>query len=229
MCVAFLHSAYVSTRYLFFIYPIILSTILLSAKELTQKFVGTRENFKKAQVTAITALLCLGSFAFSKDFNPKHIVQVTTERVGFRKFEYNRFARTWYFRHDYRSPAEFINQNVSEEDAPRIIVVDQPPVSYYLKEEHAVYYSRNGDRFSNVSRERGTVDLWSNNQLLSTKQNLREYTKEITTVWLIRSSSPEMQRFRIEEVWDTRLKSVSRMFLSIDGRIEVVQVKLEKN
>jgi hypothetical protein len=227
-CAGVLRSHFSSTRYTFFIYPVLLYVVALSLKEVTER-VACRVGASLSQsVSIIAAVAYIAFFTVSEDFNPRHIVNIATAEVGFRMAAYERFGRTWYARPDYETPATFLNGLVTPVDgATRLVVVESPPVSYYLKREHAVYYERRGLQFANLSRQRGTVDLMSNNRLLSTMEELQEYTAGARTVWLIRRSGPEAQQpFALQKVWHGRLQDVSRVFLSSDRRIEVLQLQL---
>jgi len=70
------------------------------------------------------------------------------------------------------------------------------------------------------------VAVWSNKRLLGTSEELREYTREARTVWVARLRIPERRGFGVEDVWADRLVEVSKALVSVDGRIEVIQVTL---
>jgi hypothetical protein len=227
VCFGLLKFPFETTRYVFFLYPVLLALMVLSIKELVQKFGYHYCQGSQVLAEGIAVLLCLGVFASTRDFNPHHIANIATPRVEFRMAEFEPFARTWYARSDYRTPAHFLNQAVLDTDhTMRLVVVAQPPVSYYLTPDHAVYEPRTGSRFPLVSRMSGTLELWSNRRLLSTPEELRAYTAGAHTVWLVKASHAREQPFRIEEVWHGRFVSASRALLSMDGRIEVIVVRL---
>jgi hypothetical protein len=148
--------------------------------------------------------------------------------VRFRLGEFKRYSLTWYARSDFESPAAFARSFADREPSSRIIVDGLPPVSYYLGRPHAVYYERSGRRFYNVSRAGGTVDLWSNQRLLSTDEELRSYARCADQVVLIRSSQ-DRNELDFAKIWPVRLASAAPAFTSIDGRIEAVVVKLRPN
>ena len=230
ICFGILQSHGVTTRYVFFLYPVLLALVVLSIKELVQKFGHHYLQGNKALAENIAVLVCLGIFALAEDFHPRHIANIATERVEFRMSEFESFARTWYARSDYRSPAQFLNQAVLDPDpTTRIVVVDRPPVSHYLERDHAIYTPRTRAQFHRVSRMGGTLELWSNKRLLSTPEDLRNYTAGAHTVWIVKTSNAREEPFRLAEVWNGRLVSTSRVFLSVDERIEVIVVRLADN
>ena len=233
VCFGLLHSTGTTTRYSFFIYPIMLITIVLSMKELSQKIITRLRKLNQIQAEVIISLVFLGTFALTRDFNPKHIAEIATDRVEFRMSEYQRFSGLAIPRPDFKSAAYFLNEHADDDEYTRIIIANRPHLSYYLKQNHAIYYHRRRrGRFKSISRARGTLELWSGNRLLSTEKELKEYTRGITTVWIARRKHRKRRRrhhFRAQEFLKDRLENTSRMFLSTDGRIEILLVKLKKD
>ena len=151
-----------------------------------------------------------------------------TDAVMFRTGVFAPFWPTWYQRLDYEGPAQFVNGNAAPVDTTRIIVEYHYPASYYLQREHAIWLPRNTEVFDLHSRVRGTVDLWSNRRLLSTEQDIAEYTRTASDVWLIRSIDPAFP-WEVpdpQRIWGDRVVEQSRAFASRDGRIEVVHLRL---
>jgi hypothetical protein len=220
-------SDYSSTRYSFFIYPFILALILLSVVEAAAALARTlRKDARFGR--GIGAVGCLALFAVSPDFNLRQIIGVGTADVRFRLGEFERYERIWYERWDYESPAAFLNERPGFRDGDKAIVVKQQPVSFYLDVAHAVYYSRTSNLYWDHSRAEGTIDLWSNQPLLSTPTDLQKYTGCARTVWLVRAASPERQPFEIEAVWQERLVHASEVFRSTDNRLAVMRVELAR-
>lgn len=228
MALGIFHVMYTTSRYTFFIYPLILVTITLSLNEFLQLIVHRifRAKYFNAEIVSSLIFLCL--FLLSSDFNPKHIMNITSNDVAFRMHKFDRFKNTWYLRYDVISPANYLNQQADKNKTSRIIVVDQPPLSYYLLRDHAVYYDRSNTRFTEHSRVGGSVDLWSNKRLLSTENELKIYTAPASTVWIVRYAKPFLHPFSIKDVWRERLKNVAQKYLSADGQIEVIKINLSK-
>jgi hypothetical protein len=223
-CFSLLRPTYVEVRYAFFIYPVILCVIVLSFTEAFDAVAARIGSGAQRQALLAASGVYLGLFALTGDFSPRHIFNVTDDRVVFRLDGYEKFRRVWYSRSDFASPAEFLNRAASSED--RIIVVNQPPVSYYVRKPHAVYYDRSNRRFTNVSRSQGTVDLWSSRPLLSTAEDLRSFTRSASTVWLVRAHDPSSLRFDPGEVWRDRMVQTTLQYVGRDGAVEVLQVEL---
>ncbi len=226
LCLGILNSTYSVSRYSFFVYAIILLVIALSVSELVGKCVRRIPSWNRPIVhTSLAFALYLLLFGVTSDFNPGHIAKMNSPEVSYRTGRFARFERTWYGREDYESPARFVNQIVDSGQTNAIVLVNNPPVSYYLRGKHAVYCNRLDRRFRDISRAGGTVELWSNQRLLSTVEELREYAAGLEFVWIIRSVVGKATDFAIEEVWANEPIEVSRVFLSKDERIEVLRVR----
>ena len=101
-----------------------------------------------------------------------------------------------------------------------VIVQGLPAVSRYLSAPYAVYYSRDDRRFPRVSRVDGTMDVWSNQRLLSTDADLRATCAATSALWLIRRRGDD--RGFCRGVWPSVRNTV--VDLGADGRIEVVRL-----
>jgi len=213
---------YAGMRFSFFIYPVMLYTVALSALQLTERFLPKFA----ARADLIAGCSCLVLFAASSDFSPRHLIGVAGPEASFRIGAFEDRGEIWYPRYDYASAAEFLEARSIDNPQMPIITVGLPPVSHYLDLDHAVFYPRGRPIFHAVTRDRGTRDLWSQRRLLGTDEDLRSYTAGAEAVWLIRFAKPGLQRFRAEEVWSERILDVRRDFLSEDGRIEAVTVTL---
>jgi hypothetical protein len=219
---------YSSSRYWYHLYPVILCLIALSVADVCTRLTRLARPPSGRNASYLGAFAFLGLFSLTSDFNPRHIAQMGTDAVMFRTGVFAPFWPTWYQRLDYEGPARFVNGNAAPVDTTRIIVEYHYPTSYYLQREHAIWLPRNTEVFDLHSRVRGTVDLWSNRRLLSTEQDIAEYTRTASDVWLIRSIDspfpwevPDPHR-----IWGDRVVEQSRAFASRDGRIEVVHLRL---
>jgi hypothetical protein len=181
---------------------------------------------RQQAVPAVAACSFLLLFAATADFNARHLLNVDGEQAAFRTGPFERHALLWYPRLDVASVGEFVNTTVDAGDGTRIVVENLPAAAYYVHPDHAAYYIREGQRFREISRERGTRDIWSGERLVSTREELADYTSSARDVWLIR----ETQRFELlpepEQVWGERLLDQSQAYVSRDGRVEVLHLEL---
>ena len=214
---------YAGMRFTYFLYPVALYTVALSILQLAKGFLPRCA----ARAELIAGGLCLVLFALSSDFNPRHLIRVTQPDASFRIGAFEGRESTWYPRYDYASAAEFLEARARESQQMTIIVVGLPAASHYLDLDHAVFYPRGRTVFAGVSRDRGTRDLWSQRRLLSTAEELRDYTASAKTIRLVRLADATAQPFGVADVWQDRLVSVNQEFKSKDGRVEVVSVTLK--
>lgn len=208
------------TRYTFFIYPVVLALLVLSVKDLSAL---VPESGIGRYRTALGVSASLALFAISGDFNPGHLVRVASPEAVYRIGPFEKYETTWYSRDDFATPAHFIN-TFSTDDP--VIVHEAPSISYYVDRPHAVYLDRRAHRFTNVSRERGTVDFWSGQRLLSTGEDVAKYTRCAERVWIVRMANGK-KWLEPGEVWEDRLRETGQAFVSPDGAVEVVRVELD--
>lgn len=212
-----------STRYWFHLYPAILCLIALVVTDIMRRLPRVSEGLAEAG----GALMFLVAFALSTDFNPAHLIRAGGAEAAFRLGEFARFERAWIARPDYRSPAEFLNRTEEVTSASAIVVERLLPVSHYLDREHAIYFGRHTTDFVLSSRERGTREKWTNNRLLSTPDELAAFTASAPEVWIVRwVADPSFSQVDLEALWADRTPELSRVFLSEDGRIEVIRARL---
>ena len=224
LCFGILNSKHTSTRYMFFIYPLILLVISLSVSESVRGLAKKIGYNRKFLVSAVSAFIFVGGFALTEDFNPRHLLNIGSENVTFRLKGYQKFRDLWYPRYDFRSPALFLNQKVKPEKGTQIIFVGVTPVTHYFKGHNYAVYSPRKELID--SREKGTVELWTNMPMITGHEELRRYTRDAKTLWLVRRTDRRVPLFQVEEVWADRILFQSRENISLDGRIEVVQIRL---
>lgn len=209
------------TRYTFFIYPIALTVLVQSVRDVS-RMISRRMGGKRAgMVLGVPTVFLL--FGFGGDFHPRHLIRAGSIEFIYRMGELHGHEVTWYERDDYASPARFV-EHAAEPSEP-VIVSQVWPVSHYLHREHSVYIDRRSGNFSSISREGGEVELWSGERLLGTHDDIRMYTRCRPRVWIVQSTHHQYW-FRPEEVWHEQLKAVERLNVSPDGGLEVLLVSL---
>lgn len=75
-----------------------------------------------------------------------------------------------------------------------------------------------------MCRERGTRELWSGRRLLSTFDDMKEYTQKAKSVWLV--LYPGWGSLDPVALWPGRVKSVDVCKPGADKRIEVWKIEL---
>ena len=232
-----------STRYFYHIYPFMILLIVMACYEAVRYAAG-RVVDPKGQVL-ISGFVVMGLFAVSEDFNLRQLVHINSPEVTFRSGEFKRYKEHWFWRFDDRSPADFLNSHRNEVDA-LVVSIHARALPYYLDPgvSFANYCSRGGKdaetdsrelgwirrydawRYEEIARSKGKLELWSGRPLLGTEQELRAYTKRIHSLYFVRLAAPGDHDFEVADVWPDRLVSCDRVFLSSDGRTEVVKILL---
>jgi hypothetical protein len=217
---------YSRLRYWYHLYPVMLCLIAL-AITLIVGHLARKRPAVEPRAGHLAAFAFLGVFALTSDFDPRHIVATGDDPATFRTAPFEDHWLTWYQRFDFISPAAFVNRQALHEEA-RVVVEYQYPSSYYLDGPHAIYIPREWqDLYPLHSREAGRIDAWSGQPLLDTPEELATYTATAREVWVIRGTDRDRPELPDPEaVWGTRLQDVSQVFLSRDGRIEVLRVTL---
>jgi hypothetical protein len=228
VCVAVFQSIHTNTRYFFHVYPLMLLTIAFAILELLQTSRRLSESLPNSMKQPAAMLGFAILFICTEDFNPNHLKNMSSESVSLRTGEFQRHALTWYPRSDYATPGRFVNDFTARHGETKILVLGQPALSYYLTVPHAHYYGRNEQRFFNVSRVGGTVDKWSNQRLLSTEAEVRNYTHDAENVLIVRSASPNRQTFDPASTWTGRILDSATVFKGLDARVEVMLIKLSR-
>ncbi len=212
LVLAVIDTLYPTTRYLFFVYPFALLTLLMVAVRLS----GPRP------AIGVAAVLLL--FGISGDFNPTHLVAVSGPEASWRTGRFEPYQDTWYPRRDVVGPADLVNRAVDAGNGrSAVVVAGLPGMSAYLDMPHAIFYARTDQRFVNVSRRRGTVDLWSGERLLSTAEELREWLRGADAAWILAPADEPLPPGVVEAI--PALDGAEPAYRSRDGRIRVFQVR----
>ena len=171
-------------------------------------------------IHVLAAVLFLGLFANSKDFSPGHLLNIRSQEVSLRTGSFESYAAIWSARDDILSPASFVASAVADGAGDGVIVQGLPAASWYLSTPYAVYVSRDAMRFRRVSREGGTIDVWSKQRLLSTDADLSATCEAASTLWVIRRSGDD--RGFCRGVWASVQDTI--VDVGADGRVEVVRL-----
>lgn len=222
---ALLRPTWWTTRYLFFIYPLMVVAITTSLFEMGR---AARLRFGPCvpcpEVLAPAVLLA--GFLVSGDFDPQHLSRISSPEVVFRTGTFAEHEDVWYYRYDFVSPARFVEAQLGAPDASGILVENAPPVSWYLEHPHATYYGRGSHRFMGQSRTSGTINLWTNQRQLSTPEEVLDWAAGFDQVWWIRSSEFAPDTTLPDDIWQDHAFAEDDVFQGADGRVRVIRVRL---
>jgi 4-amino-4-deoxy-L-arabinose transferase-like glycosyltransferase len=219
-----------TTRYVYHIYPFVILLIVMAGYEL----VRTTTDRVIAQNTQIvlSGFVAIVLFVAGEDFRLQQLLHINSPEVTFRSGKFKRYEHLWFWRLDERSPAAFLNAHRNEVDGV-VLSIHARSLPYYLdpQVDYAYYCRREGEdawRYRDIARSKGKVELWTGRPLVSTEQELRAYTKDVHSLYLVRLVAQDQHDFDIKHVWPDRLVTSKRVFLSSDGSTEVVKVSLKQ-
>ena len=174
---------------------------------------------------------------FSEDFNLRQLLHINSPEILSGLECFKRYEHIWFWRFDDRSPAEFLNAHRND--------VDALVVSFFSRGRYRTYLQSEAN-FAYTPREEKTACVASSclPESASDTRVLRALKARSNcgrgTGFLARNrSSPPTQsesgpcissgglpaehEFDLNHVWPDRLISYERVFLSSDGRTEVVK------
>jgi hypothetical protein len=217
------------TRYFYNVYPFIILLIVMAIHEVLRRALGGVTG--KTNLVVLSGFIAIGLFAISKDFNLRQLLHINNPEIAFRTGAFHRYEHIWFWRFDDRSPAEFLNGHRNDVDA-LVLSSYARALPYYLDPgiDFAYYCRREGKGglwYEHFARAQGKLELWTGRPLLGTEQELSAYTQRVRSLYLVRRLTPAEHEFDINDVWPDRLISYQRVFLSSDGRTEVVKISLK--
>lgn len=173
-----INTTHTSTRYTFFIYPCFLLLILLYLKLFINNFLKNK---------ALYYIIFIAIFMiFVEDYNFYHLLNIDKKEVNYRMIYNHHLASHYYLRYDFRSPAEFINNKINNND---IVISSIMPVEYYLNKLDFSYNNINRHKFRIVSVCNGKKNIWTNANLIYTGNQLKDIIsknhKNNIVTWLV--------------------------------------------
>jgi hypothetical protein len=169
---------YVDTRYFFFLYPLILIAAFSSLQNVLSNIFN-----KQIQINFTLLLFIIPILFFSEDFSLKHVSQIDSREMNFR-LNFTSAEKTHYYpRWDTRTPAEFINQNVKNDE---LVISNEQVYDFYLKRVDYFYYNYMEPEFAGISIDRGKKERWTNADLVYTRNDFKRLLADTTeTKWLL--------------------------------------------
>jgi hypothetical protein len=210
LLISMLKQPYISTRYFFFLYPVVLLLITLTFYNIIKRL-----NLKHQSVILIPVL----AFMFiSEDYIFNHYINIDGDDITYRTTYNDKMENHLYARWDFRSPAKFINENSTAED---IIISTTYVTPYYLNQLNYFYHDRNRHDYDIIAGCNGNKSLWVDAKLISHPEQLLPILNKTTnTVWLIAKSSQYKWLSPVEEKINTEFAS-NIVYTSVDGNLNV--------
>ena len=204
---------YHNSRYSFFMYPVVILLTVYSIKLLSQK-IGAGKSISSCLFLLFTG----GYIAIADDYDFNHIIKIDSAEVNYRTLYSTPKTFHLFNRMDFRTPAEYVNKAKGQND---IVITTVRPARQYLDGLDYFYMSPGHKEFFGISACGGEKELWTNANLLYTREMLLAYIdNHETPVWLIIRSSeypyPNKDESFIAENYKAYLQ-----YMSIDRSIAV--------
>jgi len=212
---AMLRQPYLSTKYTFFMYPLLLILFVgylwFVVKNITQ-WNGS------APLWVFAAMLVVSLLMF-EDTDWYHLTHIDKKSVVYRqRYDLNR-AYHYHYRFDYRTPAVQVNVSRGENDA---VIVTDHVLSYYL--DHLDFVFLNADKAAaHLFACGGKKEMWSNAGIIGPNDLYHFIDSRKTTTWLLAKSDKFFYQSGDEKSMSDKYSRFV-YYTSIDGAINVYKI-----
>jgi hypothetical protein len=169
-----------NTRYHFFLFPVLLLLMAGAIQVIVRRLC---EN--KVTANRIIAGLFLVLFVFSEDFNFKHIWNIDSAAVNFRKVYSSQYFKVEHYimRRDYKGIAEVISREAKDTD---IVISAHQTIDYYTNKLDYIFIEWSNGHFGDYTACRGKKDRWTDADLIYDQQLLFDMVDNAkSTTWII--------------------------------------------
>jgi hypothetical protein len=217
LLVAAARTSYVSTRYSFFLLPLVLIADPAAIEGLARRLLRPT-----AGAAAAFPVLSAGFLTLSEDVRSDRLFRAATPETNFRLGaswpQWNHYLP----RVDYRSPAEFIRARRAPGDAVVSIAL---PVGFYLDGPLDAYYLPQDDpEFRNHFDPRNGRDRWTGARIVSDEESLfRLIDSASGTTWLVAGTPAYPYKQPVSRAIGERYRAYGR-FRGLDGRLGVYEI-----
>jgi uncharacterized membrane protein SirB2 len=167
------------TRYVFFLYPIILMLALSTIARACAAIVAGKDS---ALAAAFTGVLALGGFALSEDFQPHHEAYIDSPSETFRRNLNQDMQSHLVIRDDYRSIAHWLQQRQGD---GHIAINGVHGLDSYFPGFDFFFVDQRDSNFPDWSCRLGTVERWGNYPLLNSVDDLRAAVSRQSGAYLV--------------------------------------------
>ena len=162
LAVAATHTERVETRYMFFLYPLLVILAVSGSLALSAWIL------RRAPI-AVGAALPLVCFAATEDFQPVHLVHVDRAEINFRVGMSATRAAHYYPRNDVGGAADWLAAHVRPGD---VVIVGIPNLDPYFGRIDYFYIDGEDERYDAYVCRDGRRDRWTNHPLLHSEEGL---------------------------------------------------------
>lgn len=166
------------TRYVFFLYPLMLITAFTVIAELVRSLVRP-----PSMAAGATAIVCLAGFAATEDFRPQHLLRIDTADINFRQGMNSGEAAQYPARSDLSGAADWLRGHARP--GTDLVVNAFPGVDFYYPDAKYFFMETTDSRFESWSCRAGSLERWSNLPLLHSVAMLDATAASYPQVWLV--------------------------------------------
>jgi len=196
--VTLINTGFFETRYFFFLFPLFVICLLLSIDAIIGVFI--KKIILRNTVVVVGAIIF---FLISGDFNAKHLINIDTANINFRKGMSESLRDHFYPRWDSKSVADTLNKIAKKDD---IIISDFQISGYYLNHLDYLYRNYTSNDFAIESVNYGKNERWTGAKLIyKYKDLLKILSTKNKTKWLI-----------INKTWGVKLLEKRGLFKLVD-------------
>jgi hypothetical protein len=215
-----------TTRYWFILYPLMLLIAAMGIYHVACLIAG-RLGRETAATGAIAGVAFLLVFLLTEDFKVRPLTHPDDPAVYYRTGRFKKLSDHWYPRSDERSPALLLAE--AAKNGKTVVITSLMTASaYYFPEgvKPIIMMPRDTDpRYRRQARDQGRLNNWSGFPMAGDEEELRQMTAGRESILFARFVEPSHQKTP-EEIWGPALKSMERVALSEDGRIETLSLSL---
>ncbi len=211
-----LATQYSSTRYSFFVAPLLMIFVALAIERIA--------SLAPHKMRAFAGWGLLGLFMlWSEDYSLRHLLHIDTFEYNYRQSA--RDADHFYAREDYRSPAQYINEQLQPQD---VVVSAVVPASWYLQRQDYHYSNFQSGEFERISCDRGQREKWTRKPLLYRVDALGDIVQSTAgTTWLLLPGAAREADDHIDHGVAAQFAD-ALVFTSPDKAVDVYAIKPER-
>jgi hypothetical protein len=205
-----INSLYSSTRYTFYLYPLLLIFFSICVYDVCRVIRETR-------VFYMAFISILGAFIlFSETYDLQHLMNVSSKTYNYRIPYDSGRKELYYSRRDFRSPAEFINQNARPGDT---IITSVKVTDYYL--DNVTYTYLDQKNLRGVLGCGGDCYIWNKTPIVYKLDKISELINSSQQdLWILSQSSRNRYRPDIASFLDNNY-SKNKVYTNLDDSVDV--------
>jgi hypothetical protein len=214
LAVAAIPTERIETRYIFFLYPLLIVLAVAAVLELAKR-VPLRPPLSDVLLVA-APLLC---FAVTEDFQPRQLTHIDSAASNFRLGMRPARADHYYPRNDMRGVADWLAAHVETGD---VVVSGIPNLDQYDRRFDYFYLDDRDNRYDAYVCADGRTDRWTNHRVIFKLETLSPAA--VSGHHLYATVYPDVGE-RLQQEARSLGWTVTRVYLAQDGKSAVLSIR----